>query len=416
MAAVGISDFGIDIARFPHTMVVGDGHQTASIRSESTQNLAALAQAARLPNAPSTQARFPIASTGSNPPTLQRASVTRSRASSQTLPPSAKSEPAYKNTHQSSKDASQPSVKQELGERSTQDEPSHSGSPGRGNSSAHASVPPSPRLEPTQRSVLSFSGSGSASPSRIKVRDLNHIQSFASEEVLTRSRHGSSHSLKGQRSYGPQYEISAMPVTDIIEMVAGLLTKITTTNDRQHEHIHRHIPPPEGTAGLSQQSTSVLAFHGKNAPSITILSYLSRIHKYCPTTYEVFLSLLIYFDRMTEMVNSGSLTVFGDERPMSDGAVRSSALLDQPSSTSRSQANSQPEGHVAAEESDARRTPDAAPFNATNNSDATVDAFNLSHFFVVDSYNIHRLVIAGVTCASKFFSDVFYTNSRYAKV
>lgn len=31
---------------------------------------------------------------------------------------------------------------------------------------------------------------------------------------------------------------------------------------------------------------------------------------------------------------------------------------------------------------------------------------------MVDSFNIHRLVIAGVTCASKFFSDVFYTNSR----
>ena len=44
------------------------------------------------------------------------------------------------------------------------------------------------------------------------------------------------------------------------------------------------------------------------------------------------------------------------------------------------------------------------------------DGYNLSHFFVVDSFNIHRLVIAGVTCASKFFSDVFYTNSRYAKV
>ncbi|KAK4095848.1 hypothetical protein N658DRAFT_562821 [Parathielavia hyrcaniae] len=36
-------------------------------------------------------------------------------------------------------------------------------------------------------------------------------------------------------------------------------------------------------------------------------------------------------------------------------------------------------------------------------------------YFVVDSFNIHRLIIAGVTCASKFFSDVFYTNSRYAK-
>ena len=44
------------------------------------------------------------------------------------------------------------------------------------------------------------------------------------------------------------------------------------------------------------------------------------------------------------------------------------------------------------------------------------EEFNMSHFFVVDSFNIHRLVIAGVTCASKFFSDVFYTNSRYAKV
>ena len=44
------------------------------------------------------------------------------------------------------------------------------------------------------------------------------------------------------------------------------------------------------------------------------------------------------------------------------------------------------------------------------------DAETLSHFFVVDSFNIHRLVIAAVTCASKFFSDVFYTNSRYAKV
>ena len=41
---------------------------------------------------------------------------------------------------------------------------------------------------------------------------------------------------------------------------------------------------------------------------------------------------------------------------------------------------------------------------------------SLAHFFVVDSFNIHRLVIAAVTCASKYFSDVFYTNSRYAKV
>jgi hypothetical protein len=80
-------------------------------------------------------------------------------------------------------------------------------------------------------------------------------------------------------------------------------------------------------------------------PTITLEAYLLRILKYCPTTNEVFLSLLVYFDRMSKLSN-----------------------------------------------------------------EATGKAF------VIDSYNIHRLVIAGVTVASKFFSDVFYTNSRYAKV
>ncbi|KAL1917649.1 uncharacterized protein VTP21DRAFT_4042 [Calcarisporiella thermophila] len=38
------------------------------------------------------------------------------------------------------------------------------------------------------------------------------------------------------------------------------------------------------------------------------------------------------------------------------------------------------------------------------------------HPFTINSYNIHRLIISGVVIASKYFSDVFYTNSRYAKV
>ncbi|KAG0739353.1 hypothetical protein G6F57_011880 [Rhizopus arrhizus] len=36
--------------------------------------------------------------------------------------------------------------------------------------------------------------------------------------------------------------------------------------------------------------------------------------------------------------------------------------------------------------------------------------------FTIDSFNIHRLIITGIMVASKFFSDVFYTNTRYAKV
>ncbi|KAK5275093.1 cyclin-like protein interacting with PHO85, partial [Exophiala xenobiotica] len=58
----------------------------------------------------------------------------------------------------------------------------------------------------------------------------------------------------------------------------------------------------------------------------------------------------------------------------------------------------------------------AATAHAPGSPTVSGSSTDLSQFFVVDSYNIHRLVIAGVTCASKFFSDVFYTNSRYAKV
>lgn len=204
-----------------------------------------------------------------------------------------------------------------------------------------------------------------------------------------------------------------MPVADIIEMVAGLLTKITTTNDMQHEHIHRHIPPPDGTANLSAQASSVLAFHGKNVPSITILNYLARIHKYCPTTYEVFLSLLVYFDRMTEMVNNrpvhhrrsqlDSTPLRSQPSPaVSYGHSRSSypSLATPPSSSDITAQDLKSQGNPA---------PSSLQLDEENE-----DGF--ANFFVVDSFNIHRLVIAGVTCASKFFSDVFYTNSRYAKV
>jgi hypothetical protein len=34
----------------------------------------------------------------------------------------------------------------------------------------------------------------------------------------------------------------------------------------------------------------------------------------------------------------------------------------------------------------------------------------------IDSYNIHRLIISGIMVASKLYSDVFFTNTRYSKV
>lgn len=99
---------------------------------------------------------------------------------------------------------------------------------------------------------------------------------------------------------------------------------------------------------------SILSFKGKHVPQITLYQYFQRIQKYCPTTNDVFLSLLVYFDRISKKCNS------------SDSESADTSPADQ--------------------------------------------------LFVMDSYNIHRLVIAGVTVCTKFFSDFFYSNSRYARV
>jgi PHO85 cyclin-6/7 len=130
------------------------------------------------------------------------------------------------------------------------------------------------------------------------------------------------------------------------------------------------IPLPPSTRNPLSASTealkstqSHLCFHARNVPNISIENYLVRILKYCPTTNEVFLSLLVYFDRMARLGEDEEEV----ERVEGTGEVIGGGG----------------EGRVP---------------------------------FAIDSFNVHRLIIAGVTVASKFFSDVFYTNSRYAKV
>ncbi|GAB7340612.1 hypothetical protein MBLNU457_7018t1 [Dothideomycetes sp. NU457] len=303
-----------------------------------------------------------------------------------------------------------------------------------------AGMPVPGQLHPSNQTALGSSSSSSASsssgqafsaatsepatPSKIKIKDLAHITALATSD--------SKNELGGNRSResGPQYEISDMPIENIIEMVAGLLTKITTTNDMQHEHLHRQVPSADGNSSITAQTSSVLAFHGKNVPSITILSYLNRINKYCPTSYEVFLSLLVYFDRMTEKVNSGPIQSLreanertssvreqgeGTEPPTPMEDFQESDILQTATPPLSSELQKQPQ-HFGA----VPGTPHSRSFGpespAVQGQQGHSGELNLSHFFVVDSFNIHRLVIAGVTCASKFFSDIFYTNSRYAKV
>ncbi|KAL1870904.1 hypothetical protein VTK73DRAFT_2359 [Phialemonium thermophilum] len=290
----------------------------------------------------------------------------------------------------------------------------------------------------------------------IRIRDLEHIKSLARADMLSGNGPGI---LNDPPLPAMKYEISGMPINDIIEMVAALLTKITTTNDLQHDALNRnaaHFRQAQAAASRSDDassgeyssplSSSVLAFHGKNVPAITILSYLSRINKYCPTTFEVFLSLLVYFDRMTERVND--LVMKSEEarrrqqQQQHQRAQQSSRASQGPSRRSSSGGG---DGDVAMRDDDsdqgdevdsdladddddddemsdakptghrARASSETAETAAASSQQSPLPASHAT-YFVVDSFNIHRLIIAGVTCASKFFSDVFYTNSRYAKV
>lgn len=122
----------------------------------------------------------------------------------------------------------------------------------------------------------------------------------------------------------PKFDLASFPVAETISMLTCLLQKITTAND-----------------SIQQKQTNYTCFHARSLPSIDINAYLLRILKYCPCANECFLSLLVYFDRMSQ---------------------------------------------------------------------------NKLDPLRIDSYNIHRLVIAGIMVSSKFFSDIFYTNTRYAKV
>ncbi|OCH95879.1 cyclin-domain-containing protein [Obba rivulosa] len=135
-----------------------------------------------------------------------------------------------------------------------------------------------------------------------------------------------------------------------IAQINGVLNADTSLSSQQSPLSNSEHRPPlwrtlTSASRHSLSTTSALAFHARNVPTIPLDNYLFRIHKYCPASNEVFVSLLVYFDRMGKLAKEAC-----------------------------------------------------------------------GRTFPIDYYNIHRLIIAGVTVASKFFSDVFYTNSRYAKV
>jgi hypothetical protein len=134
-----------------------------------------------------------------------------------------------------------------------------------------------------------------------------------------------------------KYDLVKHSCKNTIKLVSRRLKKFIEMNDK--------IP----------NSNAILThFHSKNVAPISIESYLNRILKYTLCGNECFLSVLVYFHRMSQIQNY---------------------IPSFPSSCKR---NKKP--------------------------------------FIINSYNIHRLLIAGITVSAKFNSDIFFLNSHYAKV
>lgn len=213
----------------------------------------------------------------------------------------------------------------------------------------------------------------------------------------------------------PHMDIATYPSAQLLKMLAALLQHIATSNDQLRPVSNALAPQPSKesprpgqalpfspshlmlndprrptitTAALATLNApnSTLCFHARHIPSINIEAYLLRILKYCPVTNDVFLSLLVYFDRLSRV---GAIGHFPGD-------------LDAPGSLQHSTDVSSSEDDDTESDSHA-----SAPSGL---------AFPGIRGFAIDSYNVHRLIIAGITVASKFFSDVFYTNARYAKV
>lgn len=153
-------------------------------------------------------------------------------------------------------------------------------------------------------------------------------------------------------------DIASFPTDKLLDMLTALLTKIIKSNDAlgsvQNLDTLQNIP----------FLREILSFRGKQVPGITLKQYFQRIQKYCPTTNDVLLSLLVHFDRIAKKCNSYAQ--------------------------------------------------DSAKIISTGHDKTT--EHEQSQVFVMDSHNIHRLIIAAVTVSTKFISDFFYSNARYARV
>ncbi|GAA5823219.1 hypothetical protein JCM10212_001117 [Sporobolomyces blumeae] len=239
---------------------------------------------------------------------------------------------------------------------------------------------------PPRRTSTGGAGSGSGSSTSLSSYRMTPTFSSSNESSPANSRPPSTTPQQGEGG-------SATPTAT----AAPSSNRASKPNPSSSSSSPNPLEPPltslfsASSVALSSPNAT-LCFHARNVPAISIEAYLLRILKYCPTTNEVFLALLVYFDRMARIgLEAQRLGLPKEHQPAAGGVG--------------------PEGAASGTGGEGGGQGSTEGDQAAANS-----VQQASKLFAIDSFNVHRLVIAGVTVASKFFSDVFYTNSRYAKV
>ena len=149
----------------------------------------------------------------------------------------------------------------------------------------------------------------------------------------------------------------------VIKVLAAVLERLVSANGK-----------------IAEMDPGVITrFHALKPPSISVLSYLQRIHKYASCSTECFILALIYIDRLIQ-VRLGERDLFT--------ACKSEQLL---LSTCDLCGSLTPSPHLL------------FPNLQRNN-------------FLLTDLNVHRVVITSIMLAAKFFDDQYFNNAYYAKV
>ncbi|KAF9109110.1 hypothetical protein BGX27_007974, partial [Mortierella sp. AM989] len=244
-------------------------------------------------------------------------------------------------------------------------------------------------------------------------------------------------------STAPQFDVLNHPVKDTLIIVSTLLSILIHKNDGYYDPL----------------KDPVTLFHSRAVPRISIEAYLMRVLQYIPFTNEVLLNVLVYLDRIgglegMQLQKGGTLA--SDTTPSMNltGTVAAATTMTKtvkdpeifcsgsssPSNSDDSLPVIQKRGRTdqedEADNNDIKKTKRArteaiesksssssggeaatgllsTPVSTPPTSSLPLPSSN--NGFRINSFNIHRLLITCLMVASKFTSDLFYSNARYAK-